>query len=123
MERAAYTLLCALSNRAQGKVSVTNIKNVYFPPLIFTTTCKVHFVFGWLIISNFVIKYLFYRYTSMRIRDRTVGIETGYGLDWKKGRSSSPGMGKNYLFSTSSRPALGPTQPPIQWISGARSPG
>jgi hypothetical protein len=23
---------------------------------------------------------------------------------------------KNFLFSTSSRPALGPTQPPIQWV-------
>jgi len=24
-----------------------------------------------------------------------------------------------YLFITASRPALGPTQPPIQWVSGA----
>jgi hypothetical protein len=27
------------------------------------------------------------------------------------------------LFSTSSRPALGTTQPPIQWVPGALSPG
>jgi hypothetical protein len=27
------------------------------------------------------------------------------------------------IFSSSSRPALGPTQPPIQWIPGALSPG
>jgi hypothetical protein len=39
------------------------------------------------------------------------------------GRSSSPGMVKNFLFSTSSRPALGPTQPPIQWVSGVLYPG
>jgi hypothetical protein len=28
-----------------------------------------------------------------------------------------------FLFSTSSRPTLGPTQPPIQWLPGALSPG
>jgi hypothetical protein len=28
-----------------------------------------------------------------------------------------------FLFSTVSRPALGPTQPPIQWVTGALSPG
>jgi hypothetical protein len=28
---------------------------------------------------------------------------------------SNPGRNENFLFSTKSRPALGPTQPPIQW--------
>jgi hypothetical protein len=28
-----------------------------------------------------------------------------------------------YLFSTASRPALGPTQPPKQWVPGALSLG
>jgi hypothetical protein len=40
-----------------------------------------------------------------------------------RGRSSSPGKVKNFLFSTSFRPALGPTQPPIQWVPRALSPG
>jgi hypothetical protein len=40
-----------------------------------------------------------------------------------KGRSSSPDSVKNFLFSTSSRPALGSTQPRIQWEPGALSPG
>jgi hypothetical protein len=40
-----------------------------------------------------------------------------------RGRSSSPGRVKNFLFSTSSRPALGSTQPPIQWVPGALSLG
>jgi hypothetical protein len=35
---------------------------------------------------------------------------------------SSSGRVKNFLFSTSSRPALGPTQPSIQWGLGALSP-
>jgi hypothetical protein len=32
--------------------------------------------------------------------------------------SFSPGRGKIFLFSTSSRRVLGPTQPPIQWVPG-----
>jgi hypothetical protein len=44
-----------------------------------------------------------------------VGIATGYGLD---GRGLIAGRGKIYLFSTASRPALGPTQLPIQWLPG-----
>jgi hypothetical protein len=38
-------------------------------------------------------------------------------------RSSSPGRVKNFLFFTSSRLAMGPTEPPIQWIPGVHSPG
>jgi hypothetical protein len=40
-----------------------------------------------------------------------VGLATGYGLD---GQVSAPGRSKISLFSTPSRPALEPTQPPIQ---------
>jgi hypothetical protein len=47
----------------------------------------------------------------------------GYGLDGLWVGSSSPGRVKNFLFSTSSRPALGPTQPPMQRVLGALSPG
>jgi hypothetical protein len=40
-----------------------------------------------------------------------------------RGRGSSPGRVKNFFFSTSARLALGPTQPPIQWVLGSLSPG
>jgi hypothetical protein len=55
-------------------------------------------------------------------RDNAVGIATDYRLDDKRGQSSSPNRVKNFLFSTSSRPVLGPTQPPFQWVLRALSP-
>jgi hypothetical protein len=48
--------------------------------------------------------------------------------DWlragrRSDRSSSPSKVKNFSSSMSSRPVLGPTQPPIQWVPGAVSLG
>jgi hypothetical protein len=40
-----------------------------------------------------------------------------------RGRSSIPGRGNIFLHSTSFRQALEPTQPPIQWVLEAISPG
>jgi hypothetical protein len=47
-----------------------------------------------------------------------VEIATGYAMD---GRGSNPGSDKIFLFSISSGPALGPNQPPTQWLSGSLS--
>jgi hypothetical protein len=45
----------------------------------------------------------------------------GYGLDDRGSRfDSRRGLGI-FLFTTASRTALGPTQPPIQWVTGALS--
>jgi hypothetical protein len=39
-------------------------------------------------------------------------------------RGSSPGRGwKFFSLTLASRPALGPTQPPMQWVPGALSLG
>jgi len=42
----------------------------------------------------------------------SVGIATDYGLD---GPGSNPGGDEIFRLS---RPALGPTQPPVQWVPG-----
>jgi hypothetical protein len=56
--------------------------------------------------------------------DSSVGIALGYGLDDRGSRVRFPaGGGEFFLFTTASRTALGPTQPPIQWVSGALSLG
>jgi hypothetical protein len=44
-------------------------------------------------------------------------------LRYNNEQISSPGGDKNFLFSMSSRPALGSTKPPIKRVTGALSPG
>ena len=49
----------------------------------------------------------------MKIHDSSVGIATHYGLN---GTEIESRWGRD--FPQPSRPALGPTQPPIQWVPG-----
>jgi hypothetical protein len=60
---------------------------------------------------------------NIKSRDSSVGIALGYGLDDRVlGFDSRRGLGI-FLFATASGTALGPTQPPLQWIPGALSLG
>jgi hypothetical protein len=54
-------------------------------------------------------------HNNISSRDSVVGITTGYGVNDR-------GV-KEFLFSTSSIPALWSTQPPIQWVLGTFSLG
>jgi hypothetical protein len=67
--------------------------------------------------------HFYYSSLSSKSWDSSVGIATGYGLEYRWVGVPSVGRVTNFLFSTSSRPALEPTQPPIQWVPGAFSPG
>jgi hypothetical protein len=55
------------------------------------------------------------------IINNVVGIVTGYGL--VDGGFGVQVLVGSRIFSVSSRRALGPTQPPIEWVLGAFSPG
>jgi hypothetical protein len=59
--------------------------------------------------------------TVQRGRNSAIGMMTSYGLDDRGVRVRVP-VGAR-IFSASSRPVLGPTQPPIQWVPRALSPG
>jgi hypothetical protein len=61
--------------------------------------------------------------TEKKNRDSSVGIATGHWLDKRGLRVRFPAGLVIFLFTTASRPALGPTEPPIQWVPGALSPG
>jgi hypothetical protein len=63
------------------------------------------------------------RFFGFLSRDSVVGIATKLWAGRPRSRSSSPSRVKNFLFSKSSTPALSSTQPPIQWVPGALSPG
>jgi hypothetical protein len=57
---------------------------------------------------------------SIRIWDRSVGIVTGSGLG---GLGSIPGRGKTLYLLHNVPTGYEATQPPVQWVEGALSPG
>jgi hypothetical protein len=70
-------------------------------------------------LSLFCLILLTYIFT-VEGRDCSVGTETSFGLD---GWGSIPCRVKIFLFSTASRPTMGPTQPSIQVVPGQSGRG
>ena len=60
-----------------------------------------------------LVKVKLYMYIYIRGRDSSVVIVTRYGLD---GPGIASRWGRDFLHP--SRRALGPTQPPVQWVPG-----
>jgi hypothetical protein len=68
---------------------------------------------------------IFHLFTAhIMSRVSAVDVATSSGLDDRgRGRSTSPYRVKNFLFSMLFRPALGPIQSPMHWVTGALSSG
>jgi hypothetical protein len=68
-----------------------------------------------------IVSYIFISFVSIKLRNRDSSVIERWATSWMIG-GSSPGRGwVIFLSTTASRPALGPTPPPIQWVLAAPS--
>jgi hypothetical protein len=83
---------------------------VYYQPRLYVSACcSVFPATNTLISSSLYFSYL----QCVCEPGGSVGVATDYGLD---GLGIESRCGRD--FSQTSKPALGPTQPPVQWVPG-----
>jgi hypothetical protein len=89
-------------------------KNCFYLLLHSPKIFRLAYYYGHTVIYPSYYIFVFKQYIIFSAgRDSSVGIATRYGLD-------GPGIESRWGrdFPHPSRPALGPTQPPIQWVPG-----
>jgi hypothetical protein len=62
-------------------------------------------------------------YQNFWSRGSSVRIVSDYGLDDRAIEVRYPAGARISPLTSVSKPALGPTQPPVQWVPGVLSPG
>jgi hypothetical protein len=73
---------------------------------------------------NFILFYVFSNCEIYSRQHSTITKFSSHIAGWTtEGSDFESCKVKNFLFSTSSRPAQGPIQPPIQWVLGVLSQG
>jgi hypothetical protein len=70
----------------------------------------------------YIYLYLYSYYKTKGSRVSSVSTVSDYGLDDRAIGDRSPAVQRIFPLTSVTRPALGPTQPPIQWVPGVLSP-
>jgi hypothetical protein len=91
---------------------------IWNQPFLFTCLYSYELCSKCAIVAPLVLAPTYWRWKS---RDNAVGIATAYGLGDQGVRVWVLVAAR--IFFASSRPVLGPIQPPFQWVLGALSPG